>query len=50
METNINRAVLNPKVSINILNMHKLNIPNKREKLTNQVKKEEFTTVYKRQT
>lgn len=36
------------KKSINILNMNRLSIPNKREKLTNYMKKKDFTTFYKR--
>lgn len=46
-ETNISMAVLNPKISIDILSMNRLSIPNKREKLDKQDKKD-FTTVYKR--
>lgn len=48
VETNINMVVKFKKKSINILNMNRLSIPNKREKLTNYMKKKDFTTFYKR--
>lgn len=49
-ETKMSMAVLNPTISISTLNINGLNIPSKKGKLTNQIKKKDLTTIYKRQT